>query len=118
MRARRAASVAARRPRYGARRSRALRAPRRCVRQVANGEVVCENFKVKRSKDYFDKKRGSASNLGSCTDIASMASVDSAANLSSLGGSTVDLAAMDVSENGDGKKGAKKPAAKPPKGKK
>ena len=85
---------------------------------MANGEVVCENFKVKRSKDYFDKKRGSASNLGSCTDIASMASVDSAANLSSLGGSTVDLAAMDVSENGDGKKGAKKPAAKPPKGKK
>lgn len=70
---------------------------------------------MKRSKDYFDKKKGSQSNLlGSSNDLASMASADSAANLSSLGGSTADLSAMDISD-GDGKKGGKKPPKAPTK---
>lgn len=93
--------------------------PKNAAPQVADGEVLCETFKVKRSKDYFDKKRGGSSSnlLGSSTDLASMASADSAANLSSLGGSTADLAAMDFHESADKKGGGKKPP-KPGKGKK
>lgn len=88
--------------------------------QVANGEVKCESFKVKRSKDYFDKKRA-----GSNTDLASMASAGSTNDLTSVGGSTTDLASMDTAEgapdsgkkNGSAKK-PPKPPAKDKKGKK
>jgi hypothetical protein len=84
---------------------------------VANGEVLCESFKAKRSKDYFDKKR-TGSLQGSSSDLAGLASADSNTNLSSLGGSTADLAALDISDSADaGARGSASKAGgrKPPK---
>lgn len=81
---------------------------------MASGEVVCESFKVKRSKDYFDKKRPGSTADSQC-DLASMVSADSTTNLSSLGGSCVDLAGLDISEEGSVKGKGKATAKGKPK---
>lgn len=65
--------------------------------------MTCESFKQKRSKEYFERKKGGSA-AGSTNDLASMASASSANDLSSLGGSaagsTADLVGLDGEDKG------------------